>query len=74
MTAFGKVARGRSGSRCDGCGRISKDAHGYYFDKQLQQGGNISSKGRECEHDFCDECEGQNAPAPACPKCDGGNS
>jgi hypothetical protein len=69
MTAFGKIVRGRSGSRCDGCGRISKDQDGYYVDK-TGRGGNISSKGRECNHDFCDQCEENNPPAPACPKCE----
>ena len=69
MTAFGKVIRGRSGVRCDGCGRISNDRDGYYFDKKLGKGGTISSQGRECEHDFCKECEAKNQHPNKCPKC-----
>lgn len=69
MTAFGKIVKGRSGTRCDGCGRISKDRDGYYFDRKLKQGGTISSKGRECAHDFCDQCEENNPDENVCPKC-----
>jgi hypothetical protein len=70
MSVVGKVINGRSKVRCDGCGRISSDRQsGYYFDKVTQRNGTISSKGRACEHDFCNECEAQNSPAPECPKC-----
>lgn len=71
MSVFGKVVKGRSKVRCDGCGRISSDPQsGYYLDRKTQKGGNISSKGRECEHDFCSECEAKNtAPEGDCPKC-----
>lgn len=70
MTAFGKIIKGRApGVRCDGCGRISKDDSGYYFDRKLNAGGNITSKGRECSHDFCDECEDKNPDSDYCPTC-----
>lgn len=70
MSVVGKIVRGRASTvRCDGCGRISRDSHGYYLDRKLNKGGNISGHGRECRHDFCDECESKNEPAPACPKC-----
>jgi hypothetical protein len=55
--------------RCDGCGRISSNPNGYYFDKKLQRGGTISSKGRECVHDFCSHCEANNPNEKVCPKC-----
>jgi hypothetical protein len=58
-----------AGYRCDGCGRFSGDRNGYYFDKKLQSGGTINSKGRECQHDFCRECESKNSEPYACPKC-----
>lgn len=75
MTAFGKFIRGRGyGARCDGCGRISSDADGYYFDKKLQRSGRISSKGRECRHDFCNECEKSNPEPPACLLCEKDNN
>lgn len=67
MSAFGKIVKGRAATRCDGCGRISRDLYGYYFDRTLQLGGTISSKGRECEHDFCSQCEEKNSEQ--CPKC-----
>jgi hypothetical protein len=68
MSVVGKIVRGRATTvRCDGCGRISSDRDGYYFDKKLQQGGTISSQGRECEHDFCKECGSKNGKD--CPKC-----
>lgn len=75
MTAIGKIIRGRSRRvRCDGCGRISSDREsGYYIDKS-GKGGNISSRGRECEHDFCDQCEAKNPGEDVCPKCKGDNS
>lgn len=70
MSAIGKIERGRSHRvQCDGCGRISSDVNGYYFDKKLQRGGTISSKGRECQHDFCHACEAKNLDEKTCPKC-----
>lgn len=70
MSVVGEVMKGRARTvRCDGCGRISSDEYGYYFDREKQRSGNISSKGRECQHDFCDECEDKNAPTHNCPKC-----
>jgi hypothetical protein len=69
MTYF-TLKKGRPyGVRCDGCGRISTDKDGYYFDKSLNYGGNISSQGRDCEHDFCNECERKVKPPYDCPKC-----
>lgn len=71
MTAVGKVIPGRNRPvRCDGCGRISSDRdQGYYVDKS-GRGGNITSRGRDCAHDFCDQCEEENPAPPACPKCE----
>lgn len=64
MTAFGK----KYGIRCDGCGKISSDESGYYRRPDGTYG-NITSQGRGCDHDFCDECEAKNAPEYNCPKC-----
>lgn len=72
MTAVGKVIQGRSRVRCDGCGRISSDRdQGAYFDRERGGWGSISSRGRECEHDFCDECEPRLnlPPLHKCCKC-----
>jgi len=71
MTAIGKIIQGRSRRvRCDGCGRISSDREqGYYVDGPTGKGGTITSKGRECEHDFCDQCEEKNPDPDVCPKC-----
>lgn len=68
MSVVGALVKGHARRvRCDGCGRISSDAHGYYWPKGAPHGGNISSHGRDCEHDFCDECESRNGRN--CPKC-----
>lgn len=63
MTAFGK-----HGARCDGCGVFSTNRDGYYIRKN-GMAGTISNRGRECDHDYCDDCEGGLAPDHACPKC-----
>ena len=60
MTQFRK-----NGVRCDGCGRISMDSHGEYYNTLTKTCGNISSHGRECKHDYCDECLSDGA----CPNC-----
>jgi hypothetical protein len=60
---------GRRGARCDGCGIISRDEQGYYVNRATGTGGNITNHGRECPHDYCDECEDGLAPRYACPKC-----
>ncbi len=70
MSAVGKIIKGRARrTRCDGCGRISSDRDGYYFDKETRSGGYINNHGRDCEHDFCKQCEDKLAPEYACPKC-----
>jgi ribosomal protein L37E len=70
VSVVGKFVRGKAYKvRCDGCGRLSSDPNGYYFDKALNRGGTISGKGRECEHDFCRECEAENPSEDECPKC-----
>lgn len=65
--------------RCDGCGIISSDRDGYYRrDHRLPdnsggsiESGNISSHGRDCEHDLCDACDAtaHEVAGGACPKC-----
>lgn len=57
MSSVGPIVKGRCKVRCDGCGRISSDRQQGYFVDANGRGQNITSKGRECEHDFCDTCE-----------------
>lgn len=55
--------------RCDGCGIISSERWGMYC-HPTSGWGNISSQGRECTHDFCDECEkDHDAQDRACRRC-----
>jgi hypothetical protein len=57
-----------TGVRCDGCGLFSMDAQGYYVDA-ADKGGNITSHGRDCPHDFCDACDAKLYPSSSCLKC-----
>lgn len=61
----GKLA----GVRCDGCGMFTMNADGYYFIRETQMGGYIVSQSRDCEHDFCYDCENRNPDSCVCPKC-----
>ena len=63
MSRFGK-----NGTRCDGCGIFTTDRDGYYR-RPGGGGGTIGSYGRSCEHDYCDACENEHAPAYACRHC-----
>jgi hypothetical protein len=63
MSQFGK-----KGVRCDDCGKISKAPLGEYT-RQDKSAGYISSHGRNCPHDLCEECEEKLGPDYACPIC-----
>ncbi len=70
MSACGRNTDGRARRvRCDGCGRISSDPNGYYFDRKPGVSGYIRGYGWQCEHDFCDQCAEQKLSGPeyACP-------
>lgn len=57
MSAIGKIVKGRCrGTRCDGCGKLTMNQDGEYSTDGIHSK-YISNRGRNCEHDFCQECE-----------------
>jgi hypothetical protein len=70
MSVIRKIVNGRASRvRCDGCGRLSSNQDGYYFDRKLGVSGYIRGQGWQCEHDFCDQCVETRLSEPeyACP-------
>lgn len=68
MSTFGKRIKARTGRRCDGCGKFTRNITGEYLRKN-DSAGYINHHGRDCEHDFCEECEEKILPDYACPIC-----
>lgn len=56
--------------RCDRCGVLSSNDSGEYHRPGDSGAKYINSHGRNCPHDYCEECEDTfGRPWSRCPKC-----
>ena len=56
MSQFGALRKGRSGARCDGCGKFTKAIDGSYVRPNGQVGYITAYADESPDKDFCDEC------------------